>query len=258
MYGINQQEDDVKTITSKYPGRCRSCLGAILAGDRIHWQKGMGSQHVECPANPTPAPARPASDKQIILVKRLMKERLLDPAKTTWLEDRLEREALSMDAASKAIEALLAASPARGPVSTFPTPEVLPAGRYAIDGEDDETRFYRVWRGKRNPNIVKVYVSHGPNDSELPFPAIAAILDKIVAFGPREAAIRYGHEIGACCICGIRLTNHLSRELGIGPVCGGRFYDDPTDWSKVKRAATASLQMRGIDPKASVEDEVLA
>jgi hypothetical protein len=33
-------------------------------------------------------------------------------------------------------------------------------------------------------------------------------------------------EIGSCSNCGRRLTNTISRELGIGPVCGGRMFGE--------------------------------
>jgi hypothetical protein len=37
--------------------------------------------------------------------------------------------------------------------------------------------------------------------------------------GKREAAIRYGKELGRCGICNRTLTNNDSIALGIGPVC---------------------------------------
>jgi len=36
---------------------------------------------------------------------------------------------------------------------------------------------------------------------------------------PRTTLARYGKEIGKCGICGLRLTDEVSRELGIGPIC---------------------------------------
>jgi len=40
---------------------------------------------------------------------------------------------------------------------------------------------------------------------------------------PRTTIARYGKEIGACGICGLRLTDEVSRELGIGPICLKKF-----------------------------------
>lgn len=39
---------------------------------------------------------------------------------------------------------------------------------------------------------------------------------------PIDTLKAYGREIGACGVCGLRLTDELSRELGIGPICRGK------------------------------------
>jgi hypothetical protein len=43
------------------------------------------------------------------------------------------------------------------------------------------------------------------------------------AANPEEAARAYGLEFGICSCCGRKLTNKLSIELGIGPICRERF-----------------------------------
>jgi hypothetical protein len=44
---------------------------------------------------------------------------------------------------------------------------------------------------------------------------------------PEAAAVAYGRETGSCCCCGRGLTNQVSIDLGIGPICleklGGAF-----------------------------------
>jgi len=40
-----------------------------------------------------------------------------------------------------------------------------------------------------------------------------------IASNPLDAAIRYGRKTGRCACCGRELTNKLSVELGIGPIC---------------------------------------
>jgi hypothetical protein len=40
---------------------------------------------------------------------------------------------------------------------------------------------------------------------------------------PLQAIIAYGRETGECSCCGRELTNHVSIELGIGPICRERF-----------------------------------
>lgn len=42
---------------------------------------------------------------------------------------------------------------------------------------------------------------------------------KAIAANPFDAAVRYGRETGSCSCCGRELTNKLSIELGIGPIC---------------------------------------
>ncbi len=41
----------------------------------------------------------------------------------------------------------------------------------------------------------------------------------LIAQNPLEAAVRYGRKTGTCACCGRELTNALSIELGIGPIC---------------------------------------
>lgn len=136
----------------------------------------------------------------------------------------------------------------------LPSSEQVPAGRYAVENTDGELRFYRVARSKRSDRVW-LHVQHGPSESEVHFSwaGYRAILESIVEAGAREAAVRYGQEIGRCSSCGLRLTNALSRELGIGPVCGGRFYAESSEWTAVKRTAREALRARGIDPDSEVE-----
>ena len=48
---------------------------------------------------------------------------------------------------------------------------------------------------------------------------------KVLAFiaDPKAAAIAYGIETGVCCICNATLTNKVSIEAGIGPICAANF-----------------------------------
>lgn len=128
----------------------------------------------------------------------------------------------------------------------------VPAGRYAVEADNGELRFYHVWVS-RDGKRLNVYVAHGPDESDLKYQkTVLGVLNKIKTVGIRQAAIRYGMEIGSCSNCGRRLTNHISRALGIGPVCGGRMFDDG-DWKAEVKAARQSLKDRGINPDAEVE-----
>lgn len=44
-----------------------------------------------------------------------------------------------------------------------------------------------------------------------------------VCADPKAAAIAYGQRFSSCCICGRELSNKESVDLGIGPICAGRF-----------------------------------
>lgn len=128
----------------------------------------------------------------------------------------------------------------------------LPPGRYAIENNDGELRFYQRWQGKgAKKDRFALYVMHGPYESNLPRQAQVAIAAKILEAGVRKCALRYGAEIGACSNCGRRLTNRISRELAIGPVCGGRMFGG--DWAGEVKAARAAIVARGEDPDEELE-----
>lgn len=132
--------------------------------------------------------------------------------------------------------------------------EGIPAGRYAVENEEGELRFYQLWRPRDHgdSDFWQLYVLHGPDSSRVHNKAAGAIVQKIRAAGIREAAIRFGNEIGACSNCGHRLTNRISRELGIGPVCGGRMFGDG-GWKTEVREARERIKARGENPDEEVE-----
>jgi hypothetical protein len=136
-----------------------------------------------------------------------------------------------------------------------PSPSDLPAAHYAIENAEGELRFYHLWRGTKNPNYVKLYVEHGPSDSEVPFRSAISIMVKIIQAGAFDCARRYGAEIGACCVCNTRLTNRISRLLNIGPICGGRYWEDDSTWKGLVSNARKRLRDAGLDPAGSVEDD---
>lgn len=127
----------------------------------------------------------------------------------------------------------------------------LPAGRYAVNNPEGELRFYQCWQSKKDEMVKRIYVMHGPYESKLPMPVQVSIAQAILAVGPRECAIRYGMEIGECSNCGRRLTNRISRELGIGPVCGGRMFGD--EFKPMVTAKRAEIVKRGEDPDEELE-----
>ena len=106
-------------------------------------------------------------------------------------------------------------------------PEVVPAGRYAIDTSVhavNGTAFYKVDRPTEGKWAGRVFVKQivGDDEQRLSQKQGLAIIAKIAEAGAEAASARYGHEIGECGICGRTLTNDESRERGIGPVCAAK------------------------------------
>lgn len=100
----------------------------------------------------------------------------------------------------------------------------VPAGHYAVTGDDGTTDFYRVDRPQSGKWAGYTFVKLQLSDyyERIPMKNMQTILNKIVEAGVRESAIRYGMELGRCSICNRTLTNPESIEAGIGPVCAGR------------------------------------
>jgi hypothetical protein len=46
---------------------------------------------------------------------------------------------------------------------------------------------------------------------------------QVIAADPKTAAVAYGRRTGTCSCCGRELTNHASIEMGIGPICAGKW-----------------------------------
>lgn len=189
----------------------------------------------------------PATDRQLEFLRSLALEREIDQDHRDQLLARIEARQISKAKASSFIERLLEKPRVRAASVQLPD---VPAGRYAVDSAEGELRFYRVARGKTGRTWI--HVQHGPDESEVPFSWIGytAILESIVDAGLAEAMQRYGHEIGSCGNCGLRLTNRVSRELGIGPVCGGRMFEDA--WRPMERGARQAIVARGEDPDEEV------
>lgn len=86
--------------------------------------------------------------------------------------------------------------------------------------------------GGKNPGMLYVKNEAGAYQGKIegatfrgtPFtaPGTADIL-KGIAEDPMAAAVRYGRKTGRCACCGRELTNALSVELGIGPVCRSKW-----------------------------------
>lgn len=151
------------------------------------------------------------SEKQQKYIKDLLTERgLLTPE----IEERIPT--LSKKAISAWIQKALTITPKIWPD--------IPDGHYAVTGDDGTTDFYRIqtgaeetrWAGRRF-----LHLQLSDNYERVGQPQRSAVIRKIMDATPQAAMIRYGREIGRCGVCNRTLTNPLSIELGIGPVCRG-------------------------------------
>lgn len=108
----------------------------------------------------------------------------------------------------------------------------IPAGRYAITGDDGTTDFYKVdrpvggrWDGYTFVKLLIASGGHGIeslSEQRVRGAAAMTITHRIEEAGVRESMERFGRAIGSCGHCGRVLTNEESRERGIGPVCAGK------------------------------------
>jgi len=97
----------------------------------------------------------------------------------------------------------------------------IPVGRYALKNAPTNTEkdisFWSVWVNDAG-TVWRLKQIVGPNLENVPQGSILPILRRI-GENPEAAMALYGHEIGQCGACNRRLTNKLSRRLGIGPIC---------------------------------------
>jgi len=184
---------------------------------------------------------------------KLIDEKDIDDEQRKWVLDNIDTLTPGREGkASEVITRLLKLPRKSGASAKWASFPDIPAGRYAVDSNEGELRFYQVWRPKDNPSVFRLYVLHGPDSSPVHFNAQNAIMEKIHA-DIEGAAVRFGHEIGACSQCGRRLTNRISRELGIGPICGGRMFED--DFKPKVKAARQAIIDRGEDPDEEIDDD---
>lgn len=164
-------------------------------------------------------PGKP-SERQTAFLRTLLAERS-GMAGAEQVRDDLNRAredgSLTGQVVSLAITQLMAI---RRPQSSQPDLPDVPAGWYALEGDDGTLRFYKVDRPSEGRWAGRTFVRQiaGPNEYPVRGAAATEVLGT-VAKDPEAAAQRYGQEIGKCGRCGRRLTNDESRAFGIGPEC---------------------------------------
>lgn len=118
-------------------------------------------------------------------------------------------------------EAAGAAKPApkEAAASAYQPMADVPAGRFAIE-LDGALKFYRVKEAKNGRKYVSA-VSGGPGAFRYfnVSADTARRVRELIAVDAEAALVRFGHEVGACGVCGSPLTDPESRARGIGPVC---------------------------------------
>lgn len=166
----------------------------------------------------TPSP-KPASEASVNFLVKLSAERAPHVAEAVIREWAAIMGQRMVSAKIEELKALPVVAKAEAPATDAPD---VPAGRYAVTGEDGSTKFYRVDRPTEGKWAGYVFVKVQAGDELHPLKGRTAkdgVLRKIAADGIQEAMLRYGREIGECGHCGRTLTNEESRELGIGPIC---------------------------------------
>jgi hypothetical protein len=132
----------------------------------------------------------------------------------------------------------------------------IPPGRYAVPGaEEGDIHFFRVKdvRGgyEKEGGYRIILRIAGPNEHALSGQVARDAVKAIHRRGLGHSAVLYGRTIGRCSQCNTQITNRLSRELGIGPICGGRVYND---WETRRNRAETAILARGEDPRENVND----
>lgn len=100
----------------------------------------------------------------------------------------------------------------------------IPAGRYAVTGNDGTTDFYALDRPTEGKWKGYTFLNLQVSDERIAVKnrkSRETILAKI-GEDVQGAMLRYGQEIGRCGHCNRTLTNEASRAKGIGPVCEGK------------------------------------
>lgn len=92
----------------------------------------------------------------------------------------------------------------------------VPEGYYAVKNADDDWAFYRV--------SARGYINVFRSDDEIRMTREVAfgIKRKILDMGLEESQTAFGVHSTFCYRCGHRLTDEVSRDLGIGPICRSR------------------------------------
>lgn len=174
--------------------------------------------------------ARMATPPQLAFIQNLANERKLDgihprdPQGRTngaVLQARLDANDITFDEA-KAYIPWLKGQPFK--TETERGTAEIPDGYYAVqmEGHKNEHSFYRFRTGRKGTRWEGVQFMDmvvGPRYEKTTREQRRVVELAIKAAGVVDCQKRYGQLIGRCGRCNYRLTDDLSREIGLGPHC---------------------------------------
>lgn len=174
-----------------------------------------------------------ASPPQLDYIRDLIIDRDTDrltEEQRDWLENWFGQTRLNRGQASRIIDALKMLPPSHKVGTVIPTGQwaKVPTGRYAVeDPADGVLKFYKVNRPTEGKWAGYTFLDVQASDELHPIKNRRKKDDilSLILRDPQAAMLRYGIELGKCGHCGRTLTNELSREIGIGPICRAKM-----DW----------------------------
>jgi Family of unknown function (DUF6011) len=182
----------LKSMLSKFAGRCTRCKGRIAEGTWIEWAKDQGAAHLDATICTTvlaaiTGPPRPTLNlRDLVAFLEAAQARGLKRPKVRFLAPSGGELRLS-----------LASAGTRRPGAV----------QVVIDTD---------WQGRIDPDGTV----HG---AKLLTDQVLLDLLVTIAGNPDEAARAYGALMGKCCYCGLPLTDAGSVEMGYGPRCAQKF-----------------------------------
>lgn len=168
---------------------------------------------------------RPATDRQISFIKRLLAERTLDDT-TANLVDTMRAKAVRTELttrdASEVIEMLLASPKAPSAPPEAPVNEETGD----VDGGiyEDGDSLYRVYYGRESGRMLAKEVTLHEDGATYTYAGAARrVLSKDAKRLPLEQVGALGITAGNCLLCGRDLSDPESLDRGIGPICAQNY-----------------------------------
>lgn len=114
------------------------------------------------------------------------------------------------------------------PMATATKAPDVPDSHYAIETAQGLV-FYRVRTGKKKDKwegfqfVDRLTGAPGDWRSTPVMKGDRHAVLNALSQDPKAAAVRYSHEFTQCAVCGSPLSDPVSREMGLGPICAKRF-----------------------------------